>query len=330
MSNFKNKNLKEIPIFTASDDNYMPFIAVTLESMLTNCSNNYNYSIKILHTGVSEESIEKIKKYNRDNVDIEFVDMKERLEQVMSKFHTCIYYTQTTYYRLFISELYPQYDKIVYIDCDVAVLGDISKLYHINIGDNLIGATTDEFVMNYPSIQNYFTDCLGISGLKNYFNAGVLIMNLHQFRLQNFEAQFIDLLGKYKFVVQDQDYLNVLCKNKVYYIDGSWDKMPCIEDIDVSKVNLVHYNLIWKPWHAEVPYGEEFWKYADRTEYASIIRNIRLNYSADQYQKDVDNFNGFMEKIIAEIDNPYNYYNLFLKPEEGGSTGSFQFQMCFA
>ena len=65
MSNFK-KNLKEIPIFMATDDNYVPFLAVTLESMLANCSNEYNYSVKILTTSVSEESIKKIQKYNRD------------------------------------------------------------------------------------------------------------------------------------------------------------------------------------------------------------------------------------------------------------------------
>ena len=325
---YKEGNMKirkEIPIFTATDDNYIPFLAVTLESMLANASNGYNYSIKILNTGISEENVKKIKKYERQNVNIEFVDMKNSLEEIGLRLHTCIYYTQTTYYRLFIPSLYPQYDKVLYIDCDVAVTGDISKLYNINIGNNLVGATTDQFVMDFPKIQAYMTRCLGLNKVSDYFNAGVLIMNLKQMREQNFEEQFAELLAKYKFVVQDQDYLNVICKDKVHYINGSWDKMPCKADVDVSKLNLIHYNLVWKPWHAEVPYGEEFWKYADKTEYAELIHNIRNNYTAEQYQKDVDNFNGFMDKIVDEIYNPNNYNNMYLKTEEEGAFGQFAF-----
>ncbi|MBO5910303.1 MAG: glycosyltransferase family 8 protein [Clostridia bacterium] len=313
-----NKIKKEIPIFTATDDNYVPFLAVTLQSMLENASKDYNYTIKILNTGISEDNINKIKKYEKENVNIEFVDMKKSLEEIGLRLHTCIYYTQTTYYRLFIASLYPQYDKVLYIDCDVAVTGDISKLYNINIGDNLVGATTDEFVVNFPKIHQYMTGGLGVNKVSDYFNAGVLIMNLKQFRIQNFEEQFVDLLAKYKFVVQDQDYLNVICKNKVHYISGSWDKMPCKDDMEVSKVNLIHYNLIWKPWHAEVPYGDIFWNYADKTEYKDIIHNIRDNYTAEQYQKDIDNFNMFMDKIVEDGKNPNNYYNMYVNSESDG------------
>ena len=304
---------KEIPIFTASDDNYMPFVAVTLESMIANASKDYNYTFKILHSGVSQENVDKIMKYNKDNFNVEFVDVRELLKDVMERLHTCIYYTQTTYYRLFISNLYPQYDKVLYIDCDVVVRGDISKLYNVDIGDNLVGATTDEFVMSLPYIQPYFTKVLGLNHVTDYFNAGVLVMNLDQFRKQNFEEQFVDLLNKYKFVVQDQDYLNVICKDKVKYVSSMWDKMPCKENAKVENINLIHYNLIWKPWHAEIPYGDEFWKYVDKTEYKDLIHSIRNNYTAEQYQKDIDNFNGFMDKIHNELYNPNNYYHLYLK-----------------
>lgn len=323
--NNTKKIRKEIPIFTATDDNYVPFLAVALQSMLDNASNNYNYSIKILNTGVSDENIKKIKKYEKENVNIEFVDVKKALDEVSLRLHTCIYYTQTTYYRLFISSLYPQYDKVLYIDCDVVVRGDISKLYNINIGDNLVGATTDQFVMSLPYIHPYMTKCLGLNKVSDYFNAGVLIMNLKQFREQHFEEQFVDLLARYKFVVQDQDYLNVICKDKVYYINSSWDKMPSSPDTDVSKVNLIHYNLIWKPWHADnIPYGDEFWKYVDKTEYAECIHNIKDNYTKEQYQKDVEGFNGFMDVIAKEAENPNNYYNTYIKPTEDEGAGEFE------
>ncbi|MBQ7973395.1 MAG: glycosyltransferase family 8 protein, partial [Clostridia bacterium] len=209
--------------------------------------------------------------------------------------------------------LYPQYDKILYIDCDVVVRGDISQLYNIDIADNLVGAATDEFVINEPYVHQYVNEVLGFKNLKDYFNAGVLLINLDQFRKQKFEEQFSDLLNKYKFIVQDQDYLNIICRNKVKYIDSSWDKMPCNQDARLEDINLIHFNLIWKPWHTEVPYGEEFWKYADKTEFKDEIRNIRANYTKEQYQKDVDHYNFFMGKIHYEYYNPNNYFHLFLE-----------------
>ena len=142
------------------------------------------------------------------------------------------------------------------------------------------------------------------------------IMNLREMRRQNCEDQFVNLLTKYKFVVQDQDYLNVICKNQVHYISGLWDKMPCVDDVDISKVNIIHYNLIWKPWHAEVPYGEEFWYYVDKTEFKDMIHNIRDNYSVEKYKQDVANFEGFMDKIVEETNNPNNYNYTFVSTEE--------------
>lgn len=307
---------KEIPIFTACDDNYLPFMAVTLQSMIENASKDYNYTFRVLHSGISEENINKIMEYNKHNFTVEFVDVRELLKEVMERLHTCIYYTQTTYYRLFIANLYPQYDKVLYIDSDVVVRGDVSKLYNIEIGDNLIGATIEDFVMTYPYIQPYFEKVLGLPHYKDYFNAGLLIMNLDQFRKQKFEEQFVEMLNKYKFVVQDQDYLNVICHGKVQYIDPMWNKSPCNPNVPVEDINLIHYKLIWKPWHAEVPYGDEFWKYADKTAYKDIIRNIRANYTQEQYKKDIENHNWFMDKIHNELNNPQNYYHLYLKSQQ--------------
>ena len=51
-----------IPIFFAVDDKYVPFLAVTLQSLLNNASQENYYVIKILYTNMSEESKEKISK----------------------------------------------------------------------------------------------------------------------------------------------------------------------------------------------------------------------------------------------------------------------------
>ena len=76
------------------------------------------YQINILYTNVSGENIRRIKKYEKENINIEFVDLNKQLEDIKEKLYTRNYFSNTTYYRLFIPELYPEYKKAIYIDSD--------------------------------------------------------------------------------------------------------------------------------------------------------------------------------------------------------------------
>lgn len=104
-----------IPIFFAVDDKYIPFLSVTLESLVEKMSQEYYYVVKILCTNISEESKEKINKYKRENMSIEFVDLTYYIQKVKNKLYTRDYFSMTTYFRLFISNLYPQYNKAIYL-----------------------------------------------------------------------------------------------------------------------------------------------------------------------------------------------------------------------
>lgn len=322
---YQNTQRKEIPIFFASDDNYVPYMAVALNSLIKNASKNFDYKIKILTTGISEENMAKLKKMERPYVDIDFVDVKKSLSELKVDLHTRDYYTNTTYFRLFIPDLFPQYKKALYLDGDIVVKGDISKFYNINIGNRLVGAITDEAVSAVPEFVEYVEKCLGMPSARRYFNAGILIMNLHQFRKQNFIGQFTDLLEKYKFTVaQDQDYLNVVCKNKVFYISNVWNKMPLdTPNFDKSKVQLIHYNLSFKPWKLDnILYEEHFWEEAKETEYYDFIKSVKDNYPLELKEKTVQQTEALKSAALLEARSPVNYYKLYVEPtENGGQSG---------
>lgn len=100
----------------------------------------------------------------------------------------------------------------MYIDSDTVVLGDISELFDYDIGDNYVGASCDPVVSQADIFGNYAEQVLDIDR-NHYFNAGVLVLNINQFREQDILGQFVELLHAYTFVVaQDQDYLNIICK----------------------------------------------------------------------------------------------------------------------
>ena len=296
---------KEIPIFFAVDDGYCPFLAVAIQSLTDNCSEEYKYLIKVLHTNISDENKKRITKYERTNVDIEFVNLTYYIEKVKDKLYTRDYYSKTTYFRLFLPNLYPQYDKVLYLDSDIVILDDIAELYNIDMGTNLVAAAQDDIIQTTPVFQEYAEKVVGVADYRNYFNAGVLLMNLHQLRKFKFQEKFIYLLDKIKFAVaQDQDYLNRLCKGRVKLFGREWNRMP-IEDpkIKVENVKLVHYNLAYKPWHFEdILYKEFFWMYAHETEYFDTIQNIRDSYTEEQRFQDNQSHKKLMRLAKKESD----------------------------
>ena len=292
-----------IPICFAIDDAYTPFLAVALQSLIDNASKEYNYCIKVLHTNVKEEHMKQIKKYENEYVNIEFVDLNYYLEKVKDKLYTRDYYTNTTYFRLFIPELYPEYDKVVYIDSDTVTLADIADLYNTDMGDNLIAGIPDGAVQAIPVFQEYVEKVVGVIDYNNYFNAGIIVMNLKALREYKFQEKFLYMLGKIKFeVAQDQDYMNRLCKGRVKLLGFEWNRMPAMGKRE-GTINLVHYNLGCKPWYFDdVLYQEYFWKYAKKTEFYDEIRALKSKYTDADKEKDDANSSKLIELAKLEAD----------------------------
>ncbi len=299
------KKTEVIPIFFAVDDVYIPFLAVALQSLIDNASDKNYYSIKILYTNISEENQAKINKYQRENVDIEFVDLNYYINKVKDKLYTRDYYSATTYFRLFIPDLYPQYDKVLYLDSDIVVLSDIADLYNIDMEDNLVAAAPDDVIQTIKVFQEYAELVVGVTDYKRYFNAGILLMNLDELRKFKFQDKFLYLLSKVKFsVAQDQDYLNRLCKGRVKLLENTWDRMPIGGDVVKREdLHLIHYNLAFKPWHFEdILYKEYFWKYAQQTEFFDTIQRIKENYSEEEKFKDMESDKKLRELAQKECD----------------------------
>ena len=156
---------REIPIFFSVDDNYVPFLAVALNSAIKNSSINRCYRAIVLHQGLSSENTLKIKSLEKENFKIELVPMKEnlyKLSGLMEKWLRFDYSTLTIYFRLFIPEMFKEYDKGIYIDSDVVLTTDIANLFDIEIGDNYIGACHDTSISDYEDIVLYTEKAVGV------------------------------------------------------------------------------------------------------------------------------------------------------------------------
>ena len=102
---------QNVPIFFASDENYVPYLDVAIISIIKNASKNNNYEIIILNSDISGESQNKLLKHSKDNVSIRFFDVKDIIEPIKKQLPNVFYYGLAAYFRLFIETAFPQYEK---------------------------------------------------------------------------------------------------------------------------------------------------------------------------------------------------------------------------
>ena len=293
---------QKIPIFFAVDDAYIPFLAVTIQSILENKNNKDLYIIKILYTNISKENINEILKYSKDNVNIEFVNVKKPLEKLKDKLFVRDYYSDATYYRILIPNIYKEYDKILYLDADIVVLDDIAKLYNVNLEDNLIGGVPEPWFKEYKEFQTYAEKVIEVSSYKKYINVGVLLMNLKELRNLDFENVFISLLDSVRYtLLQDEDYINRICRERIKYVDEEWN--VCGYLYNKPNPKIVHYT-IFKPWlKKDMLNSKCFWDYAKKTAFYDYIYSLMNEETQTKGDVSLVEFRKLAKKEINNINN---------------------------
>ena len=161
--------------------------------------------------------------------------------------------------RMYISELIGE-SKVLFLDSDTITYTCISKLWDIDIGDNIVGMSP-HYCMNdmqscikHYSLQNYEM-INNKKHTKKYYNAGVILINCNKW----LELKITDkCLEMYKHLSDTDHYKNdeininvVLCDN-IYELDETWNYFP---RESYKKANIVHYygkNYKYKPIHDEI------------------------------------------------------------------------------
>ncbi len=301
---------KTVPIFFACNDKYVPYLDVAIVSLIAHTSDENDYIITILENEISEKNQTILKKHATKNVRIELFDVEEMLAPVREKLPEMFYFSVAAYFRLFIETAFPQYDKAIYLDCDVILLEDIAKLYDTDVGDYLVGAIYEQNTDRASMFTNYVEDIIGIP-YHTYFNSGVMVMNLKEFRNFGVQKRFLDMLTTYNFdsLAPDQEYLNVICHGRVKYLPTGWNKHSFPEPPE-GELNLCHYALSNKPWfYKDTINGEYFWKYAKESEFYGYLLDGFNNFS----ERDMERDRAAFSELVKSIENIYNSDRTFRK-----------------
>ena len=281
-----------VSICFASDDNYAPYLKVAIYSLLCNRNRERSYDIIILHKRISREHQGEILGLadGKSGVSIRFVNVVEADRELQSDVG-CYYAVETNYRLLLFSKLFQNYRRMLYLDCDIIVTGDVGELFDVNLEGKSAAGVEDVgfrwlaytkraiFLDNKPyNVLNYCTDVLGIKDPGGYVNAGVLLFDLEKCRQKVSFRDVVETLHSRNFFYNDQDVLNILLEGNIKQVDCKWNYMNNIAfylecdrkefrelylDLRREDYRIIHYISAKKPWNGEVPMGEVWQKYAD-------------------------------------------------------------------
>lgn len=209
-----------LPIVMTCDDKYFKYANVVITSIIKNRNKNCKYEINILSEYISPENREKAVRQVKDidNFELKFIEL-ENIDT--SKFFLNSYMSVSTYYRFYIPEIFKNYDRVLYLDCDLIVDADISELatidFYLNDEEKLVLACKDPYIMYKLSEEgsdenvnfDYFKHTLKMPNPYDYFNAGVMVYNMRKINQLNLSQELFSNLDRIKTpIFQDQDVLN--------------------------------------------------------------------------------------------------------------------------
>lgn len=248
--------MRVIPIVFSTDDNYVLPLAVAIKSLIDNRNKNDEYKIYVFHDKLSEESKRKIKSVC-ERTFLEFVDVGKFLYDTTfpSDGHVN---SVATFFRLFIAEILSEYDKVLYLDCDVLINGDVGKLFDCDLKDYILAGNK---MLGDNAVE------------RDYFNAGVLLFNVKEYLKNDICKKALKYIGDNKKIrYQDEQTLNEVCKGKVvnfpykynfqtwYCVSGELLKKTGIKK--TKDIIIIHFGS--KPWKDDtVPLGDLWWKKAN-------------------------------------------------------------------
>lgn len=207
--------------------------------------------------------------------------------------------SKETYIRLFSVDYLPSnIDKILYIDVDLLILKDIEELYNLELNENIIGAIED-----YPLEERYSR--LNIKKELGYFNAGVMIINLIEWRKNMITNKAINFLNNCSIYLRhhDQDILNILCNYKWIRIPFKWNILdifffnvePYEEKLkdeikkDILNPYIIHFSGKIKPWKAwsPHPYYKYYYFYLSKTPWKGFKPSIKTQWNAYKFPRNI-------------------------------------------
>ena len=269
----------------SSSNQYAPYLAVYLQSIIDHAKEENRYDIVIFETDMTADNKERIQALAQlPNFSIRFYNLKTAFENNL--YISQHYFAKQCYYRLALGEVFKQYEKAVFTDIDLVMVADISELFRIDMQGKPIAAC--EEILWHADIREgkrqhgFFIDDylekIGCSGV--YYNTGVVVADIAKFNEKASFRQLLQIAQENKFINLEQDVLNKVFNNCFYTLPACYN-FEIINGIfeepaeafknyaaEIDNAKIYHYLAADKVWFfPSLPKGYVWWEIARKTSY---------------------------------------------------------------
>lgn len=284
-------------IIVSANDKYVPYLSVLLSSVRINSKPSMQLEIVVLFDEISADNRKKLSDMmDRETMSIRFLNVHEKLSGHTLFVHGTgnrTYLTKEAYFRLLAPQLLPEYDKALYLDCDIVVCDGWEEIYNVELDDKLLAGIPDlwgnwECYDKKSELYSYRQQELGMQDPLQYFNSGVMLLNLKAMRETFRDGELIELAASKDWQKHDQDVLNYISKDRNIFLDYTWNLIECpskkawnavpgeqqeeYESCSMRPV-IIHY-ASRKPWIIKgVAREQEFWKAASNSSFFDELMN---------------------------------------------------------
>lgn len=253
---------QDIHIACAANAAYVPHVATLLQSVAAN--HGPDVTVHFLHdASVSAEQLAQLRGQT-DQSGMRLV-CHVPVAQQLAGLPVTDRYPQVVWFRVLLPELLPDVERVLYLDADTLVLQSLSPLWDLSLANVPLAAVQDVLSPQHRGLPQ----TIGLSRSEDYFNSGVLLLNLERMRVTNFRSRMMALdRAHFDAGFPDQIALNAVAKGQWLRLHPKWNCMtPFIEDTDRSddmsersfqhqqaaaSPCVLHFEGYWlraKPWH---------------------------------------------------------------------------------
>lgn len=203
------------------DDAYVHIAAVSLISLLENNKEADDIHIFIVGEEISEDNKKRLYKtvdlYGRDLIILEKPDIKKLAGCKVEKH----WWIQNVFSRIFLGDVfknYPNMKKLLYIDCDTLIVGNISDLWETDLGDYVAAGVLE-------AMGSFHKKAIGLRRQDPYFNAGMFLVDVSKWRNENYDKKAADFIQKVngKMEYADESVLNAIAATNMKVVSPKYN-----------------------------------------------------------------------------------------------------------
>jgi lipopolysaccharide biosynthesis glycosyltransferase len=146
-------------------------------------------------------------------------------------------FSREAWYRALLPDLLPKASRVLYLDADTLILRPLKPLWDVDLRGKAIAAVINPL---YPFMDAGFLSGLGLRGVEDYFNSGVLLMDLDRWRAEELTARLVEFVARHGQAQNwpDQNALNHVLRDRWFAVDPIWNAHSIFFDLPASKLSI--------------------------------------------------------------------------------------------